>query len=80
MDKHIVKGAPWHGSMYERLIKSVKRRSKKILRMASVTQDELNTLLVESEGKLHGNRRNNQSLRYLSTEEFDKALTPSHLI
>ena len=39
-----------------------------------MTQDELYTLLVEIEGTL-----NNRPLTYLSAEEFDKALTPSHL-
>ena len=72
---NILSKAPWHGSIYERLIKSVKRSLKKILRNASVTQDELYTLIVEIEGTL-----NNRPLTYLSAEEFDKALTPSHLI
>ena len=72
---NILSKAPWHGSIYERLIKSVKRSLKKILRNASVTQDELYTLVVEIEGTL-----NNRPLTYLSVEEFDKALTPSHLI
>ena len=72
---NILSKAPWMGSIYERLIKSVKRSLKKILRNASVTQDELYTLLVEIEGTL-----NNRPLTYLSAEEFDKALTPSHLI
>ena len=72
---NILAKAPWHGSIYERLIKSVKRSLKKILRNASVTQDELYTLIVEIEGTL-----NNRPLTYLSADEFDKALTPSHLI
>ena len=48
---------------------------KKILRNAPVTQDELYTLIVEIEGTL-----NNCPLTDLSAEEFDKALTPSHLM
>ena len=67
--------APWYGSIYERLIKSVKRCAKKVLRNAKVTLDELYTILVEIEGTL-----NNRPLTYMSSEEFDQALTPSHLI
>ena len=40
-----------------------------------MTLDELHTLVVEVEGTF-----NNRLLTYLSAEEFDKALTPSHLI
>ena len=40
-----------------------------------MTLDELHTLVVEVEGTL-----SNRPLSHLSAEEFDKALTPSHLI
>ena len=40
-----------------------------------MTLDELYTLVVEAEGTL-----NNRPFTYLSAEEFDKALTPSHHI
>ena len=73
--QNILSKAPWHGGIYERLIKSVKRCLKKVLRSSKVTLDELHTLVVEVEGTL-----NNRPLTYLSAEEFDKALTPSHLI
>ena len=72
---NILSKAPRHGSIYERLIKSGKRCLKKILGNASVTQDELYTLIIEIEGTL-----NNRPLTYLSAEKFDKALTPSRLI
>ena len=72
---NILAKAPWYESIYERLIKSVKRSLKKILRNASVTQDKLYTLIVEIDGTL-----NNHPLTYLGAEEFDKALTPSHLM
>ena len=48
---------------------------EKVLRNAKVTLDELYTILVEIEGTL-----NNRPLTYMSSEEFDQALTPSHLI
>ena len=73
--QNILSKAPWHGGIYERLIKSVKHCLKKVLRSSKVTLDELHTLVVEVEGTL-----NNRPLTYLSAEEFDKALTPSHLI
>ena len=41
--------APWYGSIYERLIKTVKRCLKKTLRNSKVTADELYTILVEIE-------------------------------
>ena len=71
----ILSKAPWYGGVYERLIKSVKRCLKKTLRNAKVTSAELYTLVVEIEGTL-----NNRPLTYLSADEFDKALTPNHLI
>ena len=43
--------------------------------MQKVTSAELYTLVVEIEGKL-----NNRQTTYLSADEFDKALTPNHLI
>ena len=72
---NILSKAPWYGGVYERLIKSVKRCLKKTLRNAKVTSAELYTLVVEIEGTL-----NNRPLTYLSADEFDKALTPNHLI
>ena len=73
--QNILSKVPWHGRIYERLMKSVKRCLKKVLRSSKVTLDELYTLVVEVEGTL-----NNCPLIYLSAEEFDTALTPSHLI
>ena len=67
--------APWYGSIYERLIKSVKRCLRKTLRNARVTLEELYTILVEVECVL-----NNRPLTYQCNDEFDKQLTPSHLI
>ena len=71
----ILSKAPWYGGVYERLLKSVKRCLKKTLRNAKITSAELYTLVVKIEGTL-----NNRPLTYLSADEFDKALTPDHLI
>ena len=72
---NILSKAPWNGGVYERLIRSVKHCLKKTLRNAKVTSAELYTLVIEIEGTL-----NNRPLTYLSADEFDKALTPNHLI
>ena len=71
----ILSKAPWYGGVYDRLLKSVKRCLKKTLRNSKVTSAELYTLVVKIEGTL-----NNRPLTYLSADEFDKALTPNHLI
>ena len=72
---NILSKARWYRGVYERLIKSVKRCLKKTLRNAKVTLAELYTLVIEIKGTL-----NNRPLKYLSADEFDKALTPNHLI
>ena len=72
---NILSKAPEYGGVYERLIKSLKHCLKKTLWNAKVTSGELYTLVVEIEGTL-----NNRPLTYLSADEFDKALTPNHLI
>ena len=73
--QNILSKALWRGGIYERLIKSVKRYLKKVQRSPKVILDELYTFVVEVEGTL-----NNRPLTYISAEECDKALTPSHLI
>ena len=72
---NILSKTPWYGGVHEKVIKSVKHCLKKTLRSAKVTSAELYTLVVEIEGTL-----NNRPLTYLSADEFDKALTPNHLI
>ncbi|CAB4040094.1 E3 ubiquitin- ligase DZIP3 [Paramuricea clavata] len=67
--------AAWWGGFFERLIKSVKRCLYKILKNASVTNEELYTVLTEIEATL-----NSRPLTYVSTEDLDEPITPSHLI
>ena len=45
--------APWWGGYFERLVQSVKRCLKKILKNAKVTSEELQTVLVEIEATLN---------------------------
>jgi hypothetical protein len=67
--------APWQGGFFERLVKSVKRCLKKILGKACVTYEELLTILTEIECVL-----NPRPLTYVSTEDLEEPLTPSHLL
>ncbi|XP_065182497.1 uncharacterized protein LOC135813325 [Sycon ciliatum] len=67
--------APWWGGFFERLIKSVKRCVKKVLRSAQITADELLTLLADVEAIL-----NSRPLTHVSTEDVREPLTPSHLL
>ena len=53
----------------------MKRCLKKTLKNSKVTVNELNTLLAEIECMI-----NNRPLTYQSSDDFEKALTPSHLI
>ena len=67
--------APWQGGFFERLVTSVKRCLKKILGQSCVTYEELLTVLTEIECVL-----NSRPLTYVSTEDLEEPLTPSHLI
>lgn len=67
--------APWQGGFFERLVKSVKRCLRKTLGRACVTYEELLTVLTEIECVL-----NSRPLTYVSTEDLEEPLTPSHLL
>ena len=71
---HMVELSPWWGGFYERLVRSVKRCLKKVLRTARLTYEELLTLLIQIEGVM-----NSRPLTYLY-EDNDQPLTPSHLV
>ena len=51
--KFIVEGAPWWGGWWERLVGSVKSLLKKVLGRASLSADELDTLLIRVEAVLN---------------------------
>ena len=67
--------APWWGGYFERLVQSVKRCLKKILKNVKVTSEELQTVLVEIEATL-----NSRPLTFVSSEETEEPLTPYHLL
>ena len=67
--------APWWGGFFERLVKSTKRCLKKTLGTAKLTYEELLTATAEVEMIL-----NSRPLSYISTEDVEEPLTPSHLL
>ena len=67
--------APWWGGVFERMIQSAKRCLKKTVGGARLTYDELLTAVTEVEGIL-----NSRPLSYISSEDIEEPLTPSHLI
>ncbi|CAB4022910.1 RNA-directed DNA polymerase from mobile element jockey, partial [Paramuricea clavata] len=73
----IVEKAPWWGGFWERLVRSIKRPLKKVIGRASLTYEELSTLVVEIEGLI-----NSRPLTYVfdDDETCTSPLCPSHLI
>ena len=67
--------APWWGGIFERLVRSVKRCLKKTIGGAILTYEELLTAVVEVESIL-----NCRPLSYVSSEDPEEPLTPSHLL
>ena len=70
-----VERAPWWGGLFERLIRSMKQCLRRVIGRARLSLDELSTAVVEVEGIL-----NSRPLTYVSTEELEEPLTPSHLL
>ena len=73
----IVQRAAWHGAIWERLVRSVKRCLRKVIGRASIIIEELQTLLVEIEGII-----NSRPLTYVYDDlsGVSYPLTPSQLI
>ena len=67
--------APGWGGYFERLVQSVKRCLKKILKNAKVISEELQTVLAEIEATL-----NSRPLTFVSSGEIEEPLTPYHLL
>lgn len=70
-----VERAPWWGGAFERLVRSTKRCLKKMIGRAHFSVDELTTALAEIEAVL-----NSRPLSYISDEDMEEPLTPSHLV
>ena len=74
--KFNVDRAPWWGGgFFERMVQEVKRCLRKTLRNAKLDYDELHTVFVEFESTL-----NSRPLTYVSSDELDEPITPSHLV
>ena len=75
--KFIADRAPWWGGFWERMVKTVKQSLKKSIGRATLSYDELNTILTEVESII-----NPRPLTYVydDTESISYPLTPSHLI
>ena len=69
-----IEPAPWQGSFFERMVKSVKRCLKKVLLNVRVTFNELLTILSEI-----GMKINNRPLTYSYDEITEVPLKPNHL-
>ena len=67
--------APWQGGIFEHMIKSAKRCLKKSVGKNCLSHDELLTLVTEVEAVL-----NSRPLTYVSSEDIEEPLTPSHLL
>ena len=70
-----VEYAPWWGGAFERMVKSTKRCLRKMIGRAQLTLDELLTAFVEIEAVI-----NSRPLSYVSGEDVEESLTPSHLL
>ena len=66
---------PWWAGFFERIVQSVKRCLKKVLKDARVTTKELQTVLVEVEATL-----NARPITFASGKDLEEPLTPFHLM
>ena len=67
--------SPWWGGFFERTVRSEKRCARKVLGNATLTCDELRTILSEIACTL-----NSKPLMYVYDEPEEQILTPSHLL
>ncbi|XP_065891666.1 uncharacterized protein [Dysidea avara] len=65
--------APWQGGFFERMVQSMKRCLRKTIGKSQLSLDELTTVLVQVEAIL-----NSRPISYVSSEDLEEPLTPSH--
>ena len=70
-----IEQAPWWGGIFERLVRSTKRCLRKMVGRAKLQYEELLTMLSEIEMVI-----NSRPLSYVSANDLEEPLTPSHLI
>ncbi|KAG1927518.1 hypothetical protein F2P79_024188 [Pimephales promelas] len=74
--RFIVERAAWWGGFWERLVRSVKMSMRKVLGKASLTFEEMSTLLAEVEAIL-----NSRPLTFVHNElDEPQPLTPAHFL
>ena len=73
--KFILPLSPWWGGFYERLVRTVKNISRKILGRSKLNFEELYTILAQVEYML-----NSRPLSHVYTEENCETITPSNLL
>ena len=73
--KFITELSPWMGGFYERMIRPVKEALRKSVGPRAISQDELQTLLMEIAAVV-----NDRPLLYQGTEPNEEVLTPAHLM
>lgn len=66
---------PWWGGLFKRLVRLTKRCLRKALGQAKLSYDEVLTALIEIDMVLNSRR-----LTYISADDLDEPLTPSHLL
>ena len=73
--RFILPASPWWRGFYERLVRSVKMRLKKVLGRAFDTFEELQTILCEIEAVI-----NSRPLACACEEDLNEVLTPFHML
>jgi transposase InsO family protein len=74
--KFIMPRAPWQGGVYERMVRrSTKRCLKKVLRNASLSYEELETVIYGVECVI-----NSRPLTYIGKNGCEEPVTPNHLM
>ena len=70
-----IKKAPWWGRAFELQVRSTKRCVRKMVGQANLAHDQLLTAVMEIESII-----NSRPLSYISAEDTEVPLTPSHLL
>ena len=73
--KFVIDYAPWKGGFYERLVGITKRSLKKSLGRSKVNEQQLSTVLVETEAVI-----NRRPLVYVENDINSRALTPADFL
>ena len=70
-----IQRAPWWGEFFERMMQMLKSCLRKLIGQAKFSYEELLTGVAEVKAIL-----NSRPLTYLTTDDLDEPVTPSHLI